>query len=667
MCGISAIFDTSGKPISASILEDMTMAMAHRGPDGAGIFVDKEVGLGHRRLSIIDLGGGAQPLSAANGELHVVFNGEIYNFVELRQELEQLGCVFRTKSDTEVIIHGYEKWGEDCVSRFNGMFAFALWDSRRRCLFLARDHLGIKPLYYIRLGTVFAFASEIKSLLRLPACPREVDVKAMADLFTFRYVPSPATLFKGIKKLPAAHSMMVSFSGPKVRRFWRKIPTIRHPFDESKAVEEYQALLQDAVRIQLRSDVPLGLFLSSGVDSAGLLALMADGASGPVQTFTIGFEGGESCSEVDEARKIARQFGADHYSTVLTPNDYTHYFERYMTDLEEPVGSESAAAFYFVAKAARERVKVALTGQGADEPWAGYDRYLGIKYSSLYSQLPGFVTGSFSSFASRIPFPMERLKRGLESLGEPDVLTRLTKASSFFNSEMRQQLYKGPLKEIAESDPFGPREALRPMQDEVKHLDPLTQILYLDTHINLPDYLLMIADKTSMANSLEVRVPFLDYRLIEFVESLPPQMKLKGATGKYLHKKSLAKWLPADVVYRKKKGFANPVEEWFRTTMRPLVEDCLLSKNSAIATYFDQRSIEKMLQLDRDKKEQYRRHIFLLVSFELCFVRALAPGIYAITMTLILVTDHQMCLFLKQVSPAGMPSLRKQAFCAMVY
>ena len=330
------------------------------------------------------------------------------------------------------------------------------------------------------------------------------------------------------------------------------------------------------MRLQLRSDVPLGLFLSSGVDSGALLAIMSRYSSGPVQAFTIGFEGGEKTNEVEDARSLARMFGADHYFMEVKPEDYLKYYENYLWDLEEPVGNETAAAFYFVSKIAREKVKVALAGQGADEPWAGYDRYLGAKLSTLYSQIPSMVTGPLASFVNRIPGRFERLKRGVSSLSEPDMLTRFTKMYSFFSAEMKQQLFKGPLTAQIANDAYRSKEALRRLQTDVRHLDPVTQMLYIDTRANLPDDLLMVGDKTSMANSLEVRVPFLDYRLIEFIESLPPSLKLNGLTGKYLHKKAMVKWLPKNVVYRKKKGFANPIEDWFRTRMRPFVEDCLL-------------------------------------------------------------------------------------------
>ena len=511
MCGICGIFDLSGQPVNRDMLTRMNSIIRHRGPDGAGELVDGEVGLGHRRLSIIDLGGGAQPIGNEDGNVQIVFNGEIYNFIELREQLQKAGHVFRTQSDTEVIVHAYEEWGLDCVSRFNGMFAFAIWDKRKRELFLARDHLGVKPLYYLKSGNRLLFASEIKSLMQDAACPREVDVAALAELFTFRYVPSPKTLFAGVFKLPPGHWMRCSQKGIEIKRFWTWVPQLREKWNESELVEEYQSLLENAVRLQLRSDVPLGLFLSSGVDSGALLAIMRQYASGPVQTFTIGFKEGEKTNEVEDARKTARQYGAEHYHLMLGSADYEKYYERYMFDLEEPVGHEPAAAFYFVSKITSERVKVALTGQGADEPWAGYDRYKGLKLSTLYSRLPQGVTDSVASVMARVPGRLERLKRGVNSLGEQDMLTRFTKVYSFFSAEMKQKLFRGPLQAWANGNAYATKEALRHLQMDVQHLDPITQMLYIDTRANLPDDLLMVADKTSMANSLEVRVPFLDY------------------------------------------------------------------------------------------------------------------------------------------------------------
>ena len=617
MCGICGIYGFNGEPVDRELLNKMTLIMRHRGPDGEGRLVDGEVGLGHRRLSIIDLEGGAQPIGNEDNTLQIVFNGEIYNFVELRRELETYGHNFKTRSDTEVIVHAYEQWGKECVRRFNGMFAFALWDARRRELFQARDHLGIKPLYYVDLGSRVLFASEIKALLQDPDCPREIDVEALAELFTFRYVPSPKTLFKGIRKLPPGHRLTLSSRGIEVERFWDWVPRIREDHDEGALIEEYCALLEDAVRLQLRSDVPLGLFLSSGVDSGVLLAIMSKYSSSPVEAFTIGFEGGEKTNEIEDAQALGRMFGAAHDFMMVTPEDYLKYYENYLWDIEEPLGNETAAAFYFVSKITSEKVKVALTGQGADEPWAGYDRYLGAKFSAWYSRMPSMVTSPLATLITRMPGRFERLKRGVISLAEPDMLTRFTKIYSFFSAEMKRQLFKGPLRDQIGADEYQSKQALRRLQTDVQHLDPVTQMLYIDTRANLPDDLLMVADKTSMANSLEVRVPFLDYRLIEFIESLPPNLKINGLTGKYLHKRALEKWLPKDIIYRKKKGFANPIEDWFRTRMRPFVEECLLASDSATALFFDQKYIRHMLELDREGKDQLRRHIYLLVSFEL--------------------------------------------------
>jgi asparagine synthase (glutamine-hydrolysing) len=616
MCGICGVFNLNGAPADDDLVRRMTTAIRHRGPDGSGTYFAGPIGLGHRRLSIIDLDGGAQPMGSDDGRLQVVFNGEVYNFIELREELTGKGHTFRTRSDTEVIIHGYEEWGLDVVRRFNGIFAFALWDANRQQLLLARDHLGVKPLYYTKVGQRFLFASEIKALLADPDCPKDVDLRSLGQLFTLRYVPSPATLFRTIRKLPPAHLMVVHPDGTTIQRYWNWKPSIAEG-SEGELAERYQSLLQDAVRLQMRSDVPVGLFLSSGIDSNALLAIMSEQINRPVHTFTIGFEQGERSNETDDARATARKYGADHTEMIVGPRDYEKYFDRYLWDLEEPVGNETAAAFHFVSLIASRKVKVVLSGQGADEPWAGYDRYKGVKLSQFYSQLPNLLT-------ERMVRPLvgrfsrnEKLRRAAESLDEPDLLSRFIKIYSFYTSTMKSNLFRPWIQREISANGIEAREALSHLQADVAGLDPLTQMLYIDTRANLPDDLLMVADKTAMANSLEARVPYLDYRIVEFVESLSPSLKLKRLRGKYLHKKALGKWLPHEVIHRKKKGFANPVDRWLRVSMRHYVGDCLLSDHAAVRRYFNQDYIRSLVAQHEAGQQNYLRQIYLLISFEL--------------------------------------------------
>jgi asparagine synthase (glutamine-hydrolysing) len=444
-----------------------------------------------------------------------------------------------------------------------------------------------------------------------------VDLAGMGQLFTLRYVPAPKTLFYGIKKLPCGHAMVVGAQGVEVWRYWNWTPKIRKIQDERPLIETYQHLIEDAVRLQMRSDVPVGLFLSSGVDSGALLALMSQHASGPVRTFTIGFENGARTNETEGAREMARRFGADHSEMIVGPKDYQTYYERYLRDLEEPVGNETAAAFYFVSLIASERVKVALTGQGADEPWAGYHRYVGARVSQLYSRLPQLLTKEVlepvvTRFASN-----ELIRRGVKSLNDPDVLTRLIKMYSFFSSDMKEQLFQPWVRDQISTDGSEARESLKWLYSDVSDLDPLTQMVYIDTRANLTDDLLMVADKTAMANSLETRVPFLDYRIVEFAETLPPTLKLRWLQGKYLHKKAIEKWLPKEVVYRKKKGFANPIDQWLRAQMWKFVGDCLMSDRAAVRQYFDGSYIRQLLNDHETGRRNYLRHIYLLISFEL--------------------------------------------------
>ena len=377
----------------------------------------------------------------------------------------------------------------------------------------------------------------------------------------------------------------------------------------------------------MRSDVPVGLFLSSGIDSSALLALMSQRSSGPVRTFTIGFEDGERSNETDDARQWANHFGADHTEMIVTAKDYLEYYHRYLWDLEEPVGNESAAAFHFVSSIASQKVKVALTGQGADEPWAGYPRHLGAKLSEVYSRLPHVMTEQMLRPLVTQMAKSERLLRGVESLSEADILTRLVKIYSFYSADMKSKLFQPWVKEQVSVEGAEARQSLQRIQQDVSSLDALTQMLYVDTRGNLPDDLLMVGDKTAMANSLEARVPFLDYRIVEFAESLPAHFKIRGLTGKYLHKKAVEKWLPREMVYRKKKGFSNPVNQWLRAQMREFVRDLLLGQSAGVGQYFERSYIQRLVADHEAGLQNYQRHIYLLISFEMWHRRFIAsPG-----------------------------------------
>jgi asparagine synthase (glutamine-hydrolysing) len=617
MCGIYGIFDRSGYHVSEELIGKMGSVLQHRGPDGEGRYVQREIGLGHRRLSIIDVSGGGQPITNEDNTLQLIFNGEIYNYIELREELVKAGHVFTTRSDTEVILHGYEEWGTSCVERFNGIFAFAIWDNVDRSLFMARDHLGVKPLYYVVLGDRIAFASEIKALLEIPECPREVDLQALAELFTLRYVPSPKTLFAGIMKLPPAHWMQVDAEKLLLQHYWNWNAKVRRDCNERELIETYQDLVEDAVRLQMRSDVPVGLFLSSGVDSASLLSMMRRHNNGNIHTFTLGFEGGEKSNETGDARRLAELYGADHTELIIGAKDYQAYYERYLLDLEEPVGNETAAAFYFVSRMAGSKVKVALTGQGADEPWAGYPRYVGAALSGAYSRMPRAFTDNILRPLILHAAKGELLRRGVSSLSEPDMLSRFVKIYSFYTEDMKSKLYRPWLLDHISTNGVEAERALRHLQQKVNDLDPVNQMTSIDTRASLPDDLLMVADKTAMANSVEARVPFLDRRLIEFAESLPSHFKLRNLKGKYLHKKAAEKWVPQEVVYRKKKGFANPVDSWLREQMKVFVGECLLSDSSAAARYFDKAYMKSLVDDHEAGRQNNLRHIYLLISFEM--------------------------------------------------
>ena len=612
MCGICGIFHYGAdEPIPRALVGAMAASLRHRGPDDEGFHFEGPIGLGFRRLAIIDLQTGNQPIPNEDSTRWVTLNGEIYNYRELRLQLEAAGHRFRTRSDTETIVHGHEEWGADVVSHLNGMFGLAVWDAGSRTLLLARDHLGVKPLYWYDDGRRLLFGSEIKAILQDETVPRAVDDEALAIFLALGYVPSPRTLFKGIRKLPPGHRLRADASGVRLERFWRTIPRIRD-ISEPEAIEEYARRFRLAVERQMVSDVPVGSLLSGGVDSALVTAVMREIAAGPVMTFSVGFEAEGDWNELDDAAESARLLGTEHHDLRISARHYVDLFPESLWHLEEPVLSQSTFAFYFLAKLARGSVKVVLTGQGADEPLAGYDRYRGEKLARSL----GWLAGSPVSQRLVAALPRaEQLRRAARALGERDPLQRFANIYALFGPEDVRRLLRPEIAaRISGVDTTAP---IRAWQQDVVHLDGLSQLLYVDTRLSLPDDLLMYGDKLAMANSLEARVPILDYELVEFVETLPPALKLRGLNGKYVHKRAARRWLPETVIRRRKRGFGTPVDAWFQRELDGFVRDTLLGGGPACREYFDAGAVGAMLREHRERRRDHRRRIFALLSFEL--------------------------------------------------
>ncbi len=618
MCGICGIFHyRRSEDVSRPLVEAMAESLRHRGPDDDGFLVEGSIGLGFRRLSIIDLTTGHQPIPNEDESRWVILNGEIYNYRDLRRQLEGAGHRFRTVSDTETIVHGHEEWGPDVTNHLNGIFGFAVWDGTSRSLLLARDHLGVKPLYYHDDGTRLLFGSEIKAILQDESVPRELDQESLGIFLALGFVPSPRTLFQGIHKIPPGHRLRVDGAGARLERYWRTTPQIR-AIAEGEAIEEYAHRFRLAVERQMVSDVPVASLLSGGVDSALVTAVMRQVSPSPISSFSVGFEEEGDWNELEEAAESARFLGTQHRDVRISSKHYVDFFPESLWHLEEPVLSQSTFAFFFLTKLARESVKVVLTGQGADEPLAGYDRYRGEKLAGSL----GWLAGSPVSQRLVAALPRaEKLRRAARSLGERDPVQRFARIHALFPRDEALRLLRPELAAVVQR--FDPVEPLRRWQRDVEHLDGLSQLLYIDTRLSLPDDLLFYGDKLAMANSLEARVPMLDVELVEFIETLPPNLKLRGLTAKYVHKQAARRWLPESIIHRPKKGFATPVDTWFQSELDGFVVDTLLGRDSACREHFDPAAVEKLLQEHRERRRDHRRRIFALLSFELWYRRFL--------------------------------------------
>lgn len=626
MCGITGVFNYREKlPVDKSLLERMNRAIRHRGPDDDGSYFMDEAGvaLGHRRLSIIDLDSGQQPMTNEDGKLWIVYNGEIYNFGELRKELESHGHVFRTDCDTETILHGWEQWGLDGLPRFNGMFAFALWDETERRLVLARDPFGIKPIYYWDDGSTLLFGSEIKAILEHPKVKRAVDIEGLDQFLTLTFVPSERTAFKGIKKLRPGFVLECDERGVRARRFYEVIPSMITGRSEADLIDELRDRIEAAVRRQMISDVPVGAMLSGGVDSTTIAALMTEITGEPIDTFTVGFSGDFDENELEFARITSRRIGSRHHDLEISAAEYDEFLPRSIWSLEEPVATASTLAFFKVCELAREHVKVVLTGQGADEPFAGYPRHLAERYGGLYRTIPRPVRDGLIAPLVRALPRNEQLKRAVRSHTISSAAERLLEVYTIFDSGLKARLYPGGRMSEA---PANGCASIDLWQADVAELDSFTQMLYIDSRFSLSDNLLLYSDKMAMAVSLEARVPFLDLDLMKFVESLPPGLKVKGKTQKYLLKKAVSKWIPDDVIRRRKVGFSTPIDRWFRSELGATIRDRLLDPGSACAEYFNLAELERMLEDHRCGRQDYKRALFSLLTFELWHGQFIKPS-----------------------------------------
>ena len=615
MCGISGVINFNASAVDPHLLKRMTDIISHRGPDDEGFYIEDGVGLGMRRLSIIDLHTGHQPIHSEDKSIWTVLNGEIYNFRQLRAELQNQNHHFYTKSDTEVLVHLYEQYSESFVDKLKGMFAFAIWDKKRQKLLLGRDRFGIKPLYYCQTQDQLIFGSEIKSILQVDTIPREVELEALDAFLTLRYVPAPLTMFKGILKLPPAHLLVIEKNNLQTKQYWDLNIKEEARRPEQYYTERLNELLKESVASQLVSDVPLGLMLSGGIDSSTIAALMTEMKSGTLKTFTVGFQGADRFNELDDARAVAKHFGTDHYEVYTTADQHIDFLPRFIWHLDEPIGNFSAVTFNFISELAGKHVKVALSGQGADELFAGYKRYVGDKLAGYYQLLPGVLRENLiTGLVNALP-RAQLAKRAVRALGENDFKARFLSMNSVFSPQMKLALFSNEVKSGLVNQ--GSLECADAHFDQTDALHALDKSLYVDTKMWLPDDMLTTFDKMSMANSLEVRVPFLDEDLADFVATIPAGLKLHRFTTKYILKQAVQGLIPENVIKKKKKGFPAPMNDWFRKDMKRYLTDILFSDECRARPYFNHRYVENLVQLHLAGKEDFGRQLFCLLCFEL--------------------------------------------------
>jgi len=616
MCGLVGIFNYKTKqPIDRYRLKESNDLLFHRGPDGEGFYYDDNngVGLANRRLSIIDLKTGDQPISNEDKSIWIVYNGELYNYQELREFLIKKGHNFRTKSDTEVIVHAYEEFGIDCVKKFNGIFAFAIWDKKNHRLFLARDHFGVKPLYYYYDEERLIFASEIKAILKFINKTPDINKDALIECLTLRYTLPPNTLFNSIKKLGASEILIFDLSSIKIKNYWENKITIDYSKTEDFWMEKLTYLYEIAVKRQMIADVPIGLSLSGGVDSATILSIMSKYSNGNVKTFTVGFEGGRiEDNEIKKAEYLSKLFDAEFNSYVITEKDYLDFFSKYLWYMEEPVGNESAIAYYYVAKLANEKVKVLLNGQGADEPFAGYDRYLGVYYGDRFFYLLKPLLNFLKVF-----YPnknrLVQINKLLDYLNSDKIVYKIFHSSKLLPSSYLSKIFINNDSEILFNTIL---MKINSFLERITSKTSVENLFFYDMFSSLSENLLLSEDKLAMAASIEARVPFLDIELVETALSIPAKHKIGLLSGKKIHKKVAKKFVGKKIAYQRKIGFNNPVEKWLKNRLGSELEDLINSQNSITKNFLNKSYVDRMILEHKHSKFNHEKFLFLLLSIE---------------------------------------------------
>jgi asparagine synthase (glutamine-hydrolysing) len=618
MCGICGklLFDHEAR-VSPALIKSMADTISHRGPDDDGYFVSGPVGLGFRRLSIIDLSGGHQPLSNEDGSVHIIFNGEIYNYQELRQYLVGRGHIFRTQTDTETIVHLYEELGEACVEKLRGMFAFAIWDDRSKSLFLARDRVGIKPLYYSQTPNSVVFASEIKAILADPEMKADV-CRPMIDRFlTFDYTPGEETLFENIYKLAPGNSLTFRAGKSHKRQYW-DLHFEPAPWTFGQAKSRLLHLLEESVALHMISDVPVGFLLSGGVDSTAMLGFATGKTSHPISSYTIGFSDPQTPDERPYARLAAQKYGSEHHETTINPHQFAEFLPNYIWHMEEPVCEPPAVALYYVSRLAKSFVKVLISGEGGDEAFAGYSNYRTRLWLDRLNSLPTPMRQLFSASLSVLarfasPDSSAKSQEFLCSRLEDSYFSRTSYPSRFFNRQWRH-FYSSDFAQRVDKK-LSSHPATKYLRNGHR-AGPLGKMLYVDTKTWLPDDLLIKADKMTMANSIELRVPLLDHKILEFAASLPQNFKVRGFTTKYIAKKALSGRVPREILNRKKAGFPVPYERWLREDLKDWVHSLLLDSKTTDRGYFQKSAVQQMLSDDMSSGG-FSKEIFDLVVLEL--------------------------------------------------